>query len=63
MDISSFDGVIVFEPYAFGAHHFLTEVNFLFGSSSVSIAYPAALKLASVIMTDCLFDRGCFEAI
>ena len=49
------------EPNETGAYVFFFDVSFCSGSSSIISAYPDALKLASVMRTNCLPASGCFS--
>ena len=54
MDFLVADGIYVLESYAIGALVLRVGVHCLFGSSSISTAYPSAWKRASAMRTDCL---------
>ena len=51
----------IFEPNATGAYVFRFDCIFWSGLSSIIRAYPALLKLASVIKTSCFPGMGCFS--
>ena len=51
----------IFEPNATGACVFRFDCIFWSGLSTIMMAYPALLKLASVNKTSCLPGMGCFS--
>ena len=61
-DILSCAGEKIFEPNATGAYVFRFDCIFRSRLSSIMRAYPALLKLASVIKTSCFPRLGCFSA-
>ena len=62
MDNLSCAGEIIFEPNATGAYTFRFDSISWSGLSSTMKAYPALLKLVSVIRTSCFPGMSCFSA-